>query len=377
MPSTALRKQLMKNVRRVVVKVGTAVLTGEDGKLDTGIISRLSHQLAALTEQGLKVTMVTSGAVGAGMGLAKLASRPRALPMLQASAAIGQPTLMSLYAKTLTRHGLTAGQLLVTRTDFEHRTRYINIRNTIDSLHRLKAVPIINENDTIAVDEFDRFADNDTIAALVTNLLRADLLVLLTVVDGLLTDSGQLIDLVPNIDENVLAHAHKGRSALGSGGMTSKLRAVSMVTEAGEAVVIANGRRRNVLTRLLEGDRIGTFFAPASRKLSARDRWIRSAVRPAGGIVIDDGATQAVLNNGKSLLARGISHVTGKFNAGDIVKLVTLSGKTIAHGVSNYNADKLDRIKGLKTSEIAETLGTKSPPEAVHRDNLVLIVGHK
>jgi len=374
-PSTALRKQLMKNVRRVVVKVGTAVLTPAQGQLDKVLIGRIARELAGLTQRGMKVTLVTSGAVGAGMGVAGLAARPRSLPMLQAAAAIGQPTLMALYTKVLARHKLLAGQLLVTRADFEHRTRYVNIRNTIDALHRLNAIAIINENDTTAVDELDRFADNDTIAALLTNLLRADLLVLLTVVDGVLNEAGQLIDLVPRVDERVFQYAQARRSALGSGGMVGKLRAAQMVTEAGEAVVIANGRKPKVLTRLLAGERIGTFFAPADRKMSARHRWIRSAVRPAGTVTLDPGAVNALLQEGKSLLARGITEVAGTFDRGDVVRLVAPDGRTIAHGISNYTSAELQQIRGLKSSEIADIIKTKKPTEVVHRDNLVLIAG--
>ena len=377
MPSTALRKQLMKNVRSVVVKVGTALLTDEAGRLDKPLISRIARQLGMLRRQGMSVTLVSSGAVGAGMGIAGLTRRPRSLPMLQASAAVGQPALMTLYAKTLAKAGLHVGQLLVTRTDFEQRSRYVNIRNTIDALHRLHAIAIVNENDTIAIDELDRFADNDTIAALVTNLLRADLLVLLTVVDGLLTDDAQQIDLVPKVDREILRLARLDRSALGSGGMAGKLAAARLVTEAGEGVIIANGRERNVLPRLLDGQRIGTIFAPAERKMSARHRWIRSAVRPAGKVVLDSGAAEAVLRGGKSLLARGITRVTGRFGRGSIVRLVTERGDGIAHAVSNYSSEELNAIKGLKSSEIAGVLGHKPFDEAIHRDNLVLIAGEQ
>jgi len=282
---------------------------------------------------------------------------------------------MGLYGKALAKHNVHAGQVLVTRTDFELRIRYVNIRNTIEALHRLGAMAIINENDTIAVDEMDRFADNDTIAAMVTNLLRADLMVLLTVVDGLLNTEGQLVDLVPNVTHDVLKLAKSAKSSLGSGGMASKLQSVGMVTEAGEAVVIANGREHDVLLRLLDGERIGTFFAPAASKLSARHRWIRSAVRPAGQVVLDAGAAEAIRRNGKSLLARGIAEVTGKFARGAIIRIVGPDGQAIAHGMSNYGSDELARIKGLKSSEIAEVLGSKPFDEAVHRDNLVLLAG--
>ncbi len=375
MPSTTLRKQIMAGVRSIVVKAGTNLLTGDHGRLDQRVIASLAAQLAALIQRGMKVTLVSSGAVGAGMGKTGMAKRPRSMPALQAAAAIGQPSLMSMYEQEFARHSLLVGQVLVTRKDFEERNRYVNISNTVAALHRLKAVPIINENDTVAIDELDRFADNDTIAALMTNLLRADLLALLTVVDGLLDSSGQLVDLVPAVSEGVKSLARKEKSSLGSGGMHSKLGAARLVTEAGECVVIANGRQPDVLTRLLNGERVGTIFAPSTRKLSARQRWIAGAVRPMGTVVIDAGAASAVHMQGKSLLARGITRIEGAFDRGDIVRIADPDGRVIAHGISNYSAAELNAVKGLKSSEITGVLGSKPFDEAIHRDNLVITAG--
>lgn len=374
MPSKTLRKEIMGKVRNVVVKVGTALLTGDDGRLDRALINRLVRQLAEVQKRGIRVTLVTSGAVGAGVGRAELPGRPRTLPMLQAAAAIGQPALMSLYERAFARYGLHAGQVLLTRSDFENRTRYLNISNTLEALFKLNAVPVINENDTIAVDELDRFADNDTIAALVTNLLKADLLVVLTVVDGLLNREGALVDLVQRAEE-VTSLVKRDRSVLGSGGMAGKLKAAKLVTDAGEAVVIANGRVPKVLLKLLDGKRVGTIFAPAQRKMRARQRWLIGAVRPAGRIEIDAGAAQALRQGGKSLLARGIVKVAGQFNKGAVVSVVTPDGVIIAHGVCNFSRAELERIKGLKSAEIADALGEKRPDEAIHRDKLVLTAG--
>lgn len=360
----------------MVIKVGTALLTDDNGLLNKRRIAHISDQLATLHQRGIRVTLVSSGAVGAGLGLAALGTRPRSMPMLQAMAAIGQPSLMALYAKYLSRHDIHAGQVLVSRHDFEERVRYVNIRNTLDALHRLNAIPIINENDTIAVEELDRFADNDTISALVANLLRADLLVVLTVVDGLLDAEGHLVDLVTRVDEQAQRLVRKDRSKLGSGGMMGKLGAAELVTAAGEGVVIANGGKSNVLLRLLDGERMGTIFAPAARKRSARQRWLAGAVRPTGRIILDDGAVQAVLRKGKSLLARGITQVSGPFARGNIVRVVTPDGRTIAHGVTNYSHEELSRIKGLKSSEFAAVLGRPSQDEVIHRDNLVLTLGN-
>jgi glutamate 5-kinase len=365
----------MGSVRCMVVKVGTAVLTGDQGRLDKRRITHISAQLAALHKRGIRVTLVTSGAVGAGLGLTGQPSRPKAMPLLQATAAIGQPSLMALYGKALGRHGVHAGQVLVSRHDFEERVRYVNIRNTLDALHRLNAIPVINENDTIAIEELDRFADNDTIAALIANLLRADLLVILTVVDGLLDGDGHLVDLVTQVDEQAKGLVRQDKSRLGSGGMVTKLGAARLVTEAGEPVVIANGRKTNVLIGLLDGQRVGTIFAPATRKLTARQRWLAGAVRPAGKVVVDPGAAQAVLKGGKSLLARGITQVGGSFARGTIVRVVAPDGRTIAHGITNYNHDELNRIKGLKSSEFSAILGPDSLDEVIHRDNLVLTIG--
>jgi glutamate 5-kinase len=373
-PSTLLRSKLMKNVRSIVVKVGTALLTRDGGLLNEPLIARITEQLAAIRARGIRVTLVSSGAVGAGIGLTGQAGRPRSVPTLQATAAIGQPALMSLYGKFLARHDLLAGQILVTRKDFEQRSRYVNISNTIAALQRLSALPIINENDPLAVDELDRFADNDTIAAMMTNLLRADLLVILTTVDGLLDENGKVIDLVMRVDGQVRGFARTDKSTLGSGGMITKLGAAKLVADAGEAVVIASGRQPGVLLKLLDGERVGTLFAPASRKMSARHRWMLNAVRPVGQVVIDAGAVKALRVGGKSLLASGIRQVTGKFEKGAIVGVVSPEGDIVAHGLSNFSHLELERIKGLPSSQFAQVLGKKCCEEAIHRNNLVLVV---
>lgn len=376
MPSKALRQQLMSSVRSVVVKVGTAVLTGADGQLDRTSIARITRQLAELHRRGIQVTLVTSGAVGAGMGRVGLEKRPRKTAMLQATAAVGQPLLMGLYERNLRRAGLHAGQVLVTRPDFEQRGRYLNISNTIAALHKLKAIPIINENDTIAVDELDRYADNDTIAALLTNLLKADLLVILSVVDGLLDSEGHRVDLITRVDDHALSLVRTDKSSLGSGGMGGKLAAARLVADAGECVVIANGRKQNVLLKLLDGERVGTIFAPAPRKLSARRRWMAGAVRPAGAVQIDAGAAEAVRSQGCSLLARGVTAVQGQFERNVIVRVLGPDGQTIAHGQIKYDSRELDAIKGRKSSEIAAILGQKTSDEVIHRDQMVLTVGN-
>jgi glutamate 5-kinase len=373
-PSTEFRSRIVRSARSIVVKLGTNVLAGDDGTLSSARINAIAEQIATVCRQGHCVTVVTSGAIGAGVAEAGLPRRPKDLPGLQAAAAIGQPALMSLYNRALARHGLHAAQILVTRSDFENRHRYLNIRNTITSLHDLKAIPLINENDTVAVEEI-RFGENDIIAAQVTNLLRADLMILLSVVDGLLDADGNVVDFVPAVTDDVLRMAHQRRSTLGTGGMITKLQAARLVTLAGEAAMIANGRTKDVLVRILDGEKIGTVFAPAGQKLSARQRWIGMTVRPHGYIRVDDGAAAALRRGGKSLLASGITAVEGEFERGEIVDVLDTKEQRIARGKTNYASGELARIKGLRTSHIEQVLGEKPFDEVIHRDNLVLLAG--
>ena len=286
MPSTQVRQKIVRSARRVVVKVGTNVLTDSSGRLDPRVIASLCRQVSRLIESGRQVVVVSSGAVGAGVGLLKLPGRPKDLAMLQASAAVGQGMLMKVFERNFARHGRHAAQILVTRSDFEDRRRYVNIRRTLDALHRVGAVPIINENDTVAVDEL-RFGDNDLIAALTANLVQADLLALLSSVDGLIRE-GQVVDFVQAVGEEAFGLVQKSRSALGVGGMQAKLQAIYLATQAGVDAVLANGRKRSVLDRvILAGERMGTVFAGSRNRMAARRGWIAMAVRPAGQLVVD------------------------------------------------------------------------------------------
>jgi len=370
MPSSEIRQKHLRSAKRIVVKVGTALLTHEDGSLDARRLKRLTEQVAALRSAGRQVTLVSSGAIGAGMGLLSMDKRPKDLPRLQAVAAVGQAILMRHYELALSKHGLHAAQLLLTRSDFENRVRYLNMRNTLSALHEIKAVPIVNENDPVAVDEI-RFGDNDILAALVANMLHADALIILTVVDGLLKD-GEPIDLVERIDESVQQLASAQTSRLGTGGMKSKLEAVRMATEAGVPAVIANGKTPRILERLMAGEKLGTVFAPAERKMRARDRWIRMVAKPAGKIFVDAGAAKALVDGRKSLLPIGVVKVSGRFSRGDVVQIIAPDGSEIGRGLANYSAEELSRIKGLRSNKISETLGYAPYEEAVHRDNLVI-----
>jgi glutamate 5-kinase len=359
-------------VKTAVVKLGTQLLTDSSGRLDATFIAAIARQVAALRETGIAVTIVSSGAIGAGLAEMGLARRPTDLAKLQAVAAVGQRRLMDTWAAAFEPFKFPVAQLLITREDVDERTRFLNVRNTIHAAQEMGAVPIINENDTISTDEIVRitFGDNDILAALVASALRAHLLVLLSVVDGLLDESGKPVRLVESVEQaRQLVRAEK--SALGKGGMNSKLEAARMVTDAGEVMVVANGRDADVLTRIVSGEEVGTLFAPSAKKRSSRSRWI-NAVRPAGTITVDDGAAKALVEKNRSLLAVGITRVEGDFAPGDIVAIVSGDGTTIARGLSNYASGEVAKIVGKKTADVRALLGDAAYDEVVHRDNLVV-----
>jgi glutamate 5-kinase len=279
---------------------------------------------------------------------------------------------MDVWAQAFAPHGLPVAQVLLTREDIDDRARFLNLRNTVAAVHELGAVPVINENDTISTDELVKisFGDNDILAALVTHALHAELLVLLSVVDGVLDPAGVPVRLIEKIgDARDLIRSEK--SPLGKGGFNSKLEAARMVTESGEAMIVADGRMKDVLPRLLDGEEIGTLFVPAGRKLSSRSRWIGS-VRPAGTIVIDEGAARAVAGQHKSLLPAGIISIEGAFHRGDVVLIQSLSGVHVARGLTNYSAEDIQKIRGKKTAEVRTLFAEAAYDEVVHRDNLVL-----
>ncbi len=366
------RKKYLSAVRTAVVKLGTQLLSDKEGRLDGPFLGKMAAQVATLRGRGVKVTIVSSGAIGAGLRELNLPKRPTDLAKLQAVAAVGQRRLMDEWAAAFKPHGLTVGQILLTRDDIDHRTRFLNLRNTIHAAHEMGVIPVINENDTVSTDEIVKitFGDNDILAALVTHALRADLLVLLSVVDGILDAHGESVRLVDSIAAaRDLVRVEK--SALGKGGMNSKIEAARMVTESGEVMVVANGRSENILTHILDGEEVGTLFVPASRKMSSRNRWIGSA-RATGTIVIDDGAAKAVSQNNRSLLPAGIIKVEGDFERGDVVAIHGADGRLLARGLSNYAAGDVDKIRGKKTAEVRSLLHEAAYDEVVHRDNLVV-----
>jgi len=362
MPSSAVREKLVRSARRLVIKIGPNALTDAHAQLDVRLIATLATEVWKLKEAGKDVVIVSSGAIGAGVRVLGLKSRPKELAMLQAAAAVGQNKLMQLFEKGFSKYDLAVAQILVTRADFVDRRRYLNIERTLTALNQLGAIPIINENDTVAVDE-NRFGDNDLIAALVANLVRADLLVILTVVDGLLDRAGQRVDFVPRVEATTLGLLRSEKSSLGSGGMQSKLQAVKMATNAGIDTVIANGRRDGVLSQLiLGGDKVGTVFAGSTRRVPGKLRWIATAAR-------------AIISGGKSLLPSGITSVCGAFDRGAVVTVQNFSGQELARGLANYSANELTKIKGLRSDGIRKLMGPECCEEAIHRDNLIVTAG--
>lgn len=375
-----LRQEIAATATTIVVKVGTQVLTREDGQLNQERIAQLAEQLHHVLDTGRKVVLVSSGAVGAGMGRLGLTQRPTDLAHLQAVAAIGQSLLVEAYERALSPYGHHAAQILLTAEDLEHRTRYLNARNTLLTLLELGAIPIINENDTVSVEELQTtFGDNDRLAAIVTNLIQAPLLVLLSDVEGLYDgDPSQpgthVIPTVERLDRSVYELVHDRIGGRGKGGMSSKLEAARLATSAGENVIITSGRLPNVLSTIMAGEIIGTLFLARGQSVAARKRWIGFSVKPRGHLILDEGARKAVQRCGRSLLAAGIVEVDGTFNKGDIVALRSPDGTEFARGLTNYGHADLDQIKGLRTNQIADILGLCPYEEVIHRDNMVVTV---
>jgi glutamate 5-kinase len=377
--SDLVRQEIAATAHRIVVKVGTRVLTHADGRLNEDRIASLAEEVSSLWAAGRHVVLVSSGAVGSGMSLMGLKRRPTDLAQLQAVAAIGQTSLIETYDRTFWKYGRHAAQVLLTAEDISHRTRYLNVRNTLLSLLKFEAVPIINENDTVAVDELmTTFGDNDRLAALVTNLLRAPLLVILSDVDGLFdgdpaNPKSQLIATVPRLDDSVRALVRDKKTGLSKGGMASKLEAARIVTAAGENVIIGSGRQPGTLTKIMRGESVGTLLLAGRKSVSPWKRWIGFSARPRGKVLLDRGASRAIAQQGRSLLAIGIVEAEGEFGKGDIVGVYSDLGQEIARGLTNYTAAEVRRIKGLKSDKIAQVLGHRPYEEVIHRDNLTLV----
>ncbi len=374
--AASVRRDVVDRAKTLVVKVGTNVLSTDDDQLDAERIASLAEQVRAICDSGRKLVLVSSGAIGAGMGLLGLKERPKDLPHLQAAAATGQAHLIHIYDKAFRPHGYHAAQLLLTANDFKNRARYLNVRNTLRTLSEYKTIPVVNENDTVSTDEI-KLGDNDRLAAMVAGLIQADLLIVLSVVDGLLTGdpsnpTSRRLPLVERFDDELLNLVGASKSSRGTGGMKTKLEAVHTATAVGVNVMIANGKRSNVLSDILKGDDIGTLFLGEGDGLSAWKRWIGYTMPPKGRFVLDDGARRAVEQLGKSLLAAGIVRIEGDFAKGEVVALVDQQGNEFARGLSNYDAQAALAIAGKRTDEIAKTIGFMPYDEVIHRDNLVV-----
>ena len=373
-----VRQEIAAAAKRIVVKVGTRVLTGDDGQLNLSRIHHLALQLHQIGVAGKEVILVSSGAVGAGMGKLGLTNRPSDLSQLQAVAAVGQTNLMKEYEQVFSDHDRTAAQVLLTAKDLDDRAGYLNVRNTLLSLLDLGIIPIVNENDTVSVDELKTtFGDNDRLAALVSNLVGADLLIVLSNVDGLYDGppenaTTQLIPIVDDVDAASAQFVHDHSDPLSRGGMASKLDAASVVTDAGESMIIANGTVNNILIEILAGNDVGTLFMAKGETMSSWKRWLRFSAQPRGSIVLDGGACRAVTEHGSSILPIGITRVDGEFTKGDAITIVGSDGQEIARGLTNYDSGEIREIMGLKSDLILETLGYCSYEEVVHRDNIAV-----
>ena len=369
-----VRQEVFQSCTTVIVKVGTNVLTDDSERLDSERIEQLAGQLSRVRETGRRVVLVTSGAVGAGLEILGLSRRPESLPELQAAAAVGQPSLIQRWDRALSACGLRSAQILLTGNDFRNRQRYLNVRNTLRTLFDYDTIPIVNENDTVSVQEI-ALGDNDQLASMLATLVQSPLLVILSSVDGLYDGAPSLAEsrLIPTVerpDEFLLQVASTEQSSRGRGGMKSKLRAILAATGMGETVILANGRTAGVLDQIREGEPVGTLFLPQSGAVQAWKRWLGFGAPPAGVLVLDSGAVRAVREQGRSLLAVGISSVEGVFEAGALVALRTAEGSEIARGLANYSSDEIRRIRGRRSDQIAAALGHVPFGEVIHRDNL-------
>ena len=377
MLTNQIRKDILANVKKVLIKIGSAVLTGKNG-LDLNIIEQLVDEIAELKKKGYQVVIVTSGAIASGKHRMGIRGELKSIPQKQAAAAVGQGRLMRVYSNAFGKHGLFVAQILLTMSDLTDRKRFLNIRNTLSTIMEWGVIAIINENDTVAVDEI-KFGDNDHLAAMITNIIGAHLLINLTSTEGLYdrnpakSENAKLISLVEEITEEIEAAATDEATSMGIGGMKSKVLAAKKVTVSGIPCIIAPGKRKGVLQDIFAGKEIGTLFLPMGKHLTSRKYWIAFTLRSRGRLFLDEGAKKALIEQGKSLLPSGIVNVEGDFCVGDPVTCVDMEGTPLAKGLVNYSATETFKIMGLKTSQIEHVLGYKDYDEIIHRDNLALI----
>jgi len=372
------RKTIMNKVHRIVLKVGSQVLTAKGRSLSQAVFDRLARELSAAKKKGYEMVIVSSGAIAAGMARLGLLEKPKTIPQKQAAAAIGQSALMWNYERAFTCYGEKVAQVLLTRDDLSNRRRYLNARNTLLTLLGLGVIPIINENDTVVVEEI-KFGDNDNLSALVTSLVNADLLIILSDIDGLydrdprLSKNAKLIPLVRQVTTEMEKKASGTLSPISIGGMVTKLQAARKAALFGVPMILANGMVEGTLERIFQAEDVGTLFTSEVNKLNSRKHWIAFTLEPQGRIIVDDGAKKAILQKGKSLLPSGVLAAEGKFSLGDPVVLVDLQKQEFAKGLSNYGSAEINKIKGLKTTEVENKLGYKYGDEIIHRDDLVIL----
>ena len=374
--SDLVRKEVFDSCKTVIVKIGSSVLTRDDDQLDEDRILHLSQQIDRLRSAGREVVIVSSGAVAAGIGVLGLDRKPSSLPKLQASAAAGQTLLMQAWRDSLSKSGHHVAQILVTVNDFRNRRRYLNVRNTIRTLFDFGIIPIVNENDSVSIQEI-ALGDNDQLASMISTLVSNPLLVILSGVSGLLDGppsdtNSQVIPIVEKPGEDLLEHVADEQSSRGRGGMEAKLRAILNATDSGESVILADGHQDSVLDEISRGENVGTIFLASGSSVPAWKRWIGYTAKPEGELVLDAGAGVAVMKNGRSLLAVGIRSVVGSFDQGACVALRDEHGASVGRGLANYSAGDIRVIAGHKTEKIAELLGRVPYGEVIHRDNLVL-----
>jgi len=378
MSNKDIRKKILGKSRRIVVKVGSSILASVEKGLLYEVFSRLTKEISDLKRSGYEIVLVSSGAIAAGMEKLGYKTRPQAITQKQATAAVGQTRLMKIYEDYFSRYQQMVAQVLLTHDDLSHRRRFLNARNTLLTLLELGIIPIINENDTVVVDEI-KFGDNDNLSALITNLIGADLLIILTDIEGLcdsdprVNPHARCIPLVEEIDVDLEGIVGETKSEISVGGMISKIQAARKASRFGIPTVVARGTKERVLHQILKGKEIGTLILPKKNALSSRKHWIAFNPKPKGDVIVDDGAKKAIVQRGKSLLPSGVVKIRGNFNRGDLVTCLGPRGKEFARGLVNYSATELEKVKGLRSNQIESTLGYKYSDEVIHRDDLVVL----
>lgn len=366
----------MKKIKRIVIKLGTSVITDSDGKIKKEHVSGIVDQVAEGIKSGVEVALVSSGAIAVGMERLKIATRPKEIAKLQAIASVGQGLLIRMYSDLFSSHGIPVGQILLTRQDVTDRRQYLNARRTLDTLFEMGAVPVVNENDTVATEEIT-LGDNDILAGLVTALTHADMLALLTDTEGLFTgdprkdENAKLLQEVSSITPQIEKLGGGTGSRFASGGMSSKIQAAKIAVLAGSDAIICDGQSRSVILDILKGKEVGTRFL-ASKAIKSKKHWIGFAKQSSGRLVIDEGAAKALIEKGKSLLSAGVVEIEGEFSAGDCVDIFCKDGRYIGRGLVNYGYREAERVKGLRSDQIEEVLGDSSEV-LVHRDQLLVL----